>query len=660
VTQPSGFVTPTNFQALHVTVGQPTITMNSVSVGKDLQTTDTVYLSAPAPSTTVAPPSGGVDVTITSSDPAKAVLSTSATTAGTSSITVHVNAGTQGLPVFYVQALASNGTVTLTATASGFENGTTTVGLQPSGFIISSGNINSGSTGDTTVRISASMLQPVSLAPTGVTQGLRPGAAPANVALSSSNTAVGTITSPVAFSAGASTGTATFHPVSSGTTTIGLQTPAGFSTPSQFQAVNASVGLPGLTTTTAVNVGKDLQQGNLVTLNATPSGAVAVTVTSNSTSVATVSSSATAAGSGTISFSGITASTPTFYIQGMSVGTTTLTVTAPGYADATIHVTVSPSGFVMDSTSFRTTAGADTTVKIAPAVLDATSLSFVGLQPLRGGLTVPVAMTSGTPSIGTITSPVNFTGNQAVGTATFHAVADGSTNLVVGVPSGFSSPTTYSNITASVGLPGLATNTQMTIGKDLEAVNQVTLGETPSSAVSVTITSNTPAVATVSTDPSVAGATAVTFNSITGSTPSFYIQGLSVGTATFTVSATGYNSATINVTVNPSGFTFATSSFNTTVGTDTTVTVASGLLDPGTLSLSVLQPIRGGLTVNVPVTSGTAATGTVTSPVVFTGPQTTGTSTFHALAVGSSTLSVGVPTGFSTPSTNTAITATVQ
>jgi hypothetical protein len=659
-TQPSGFVAPSNAPALHVIVGQPTITMKGVSVGKDLQTTDTVYLSAPAPSVTDAPPIGGVDVTVTSSDPSKVLLSTTATGTGTSSVTVHVNAGTQGLPVFYVQGLANSGTVTLTATATGFDNGTSSVVLQPSGFIISSGNINSGSSGDSTVTLSASMLQPVSLAPTGPAQGVRPGAAPISVTTASSNTGVGTITSPVAFNAGASTATATFHPVAAGSTTIGVQPPAGFSTPSLYQSVTANIGLPGMTTSTAVNVGKDLQQSNLVTLSTTPSSAVAVTITSNSPSIAVVSSDPTVAGSGSVSFSGITGSTPSFYIQGLSVGTTTLTVTAPGYADATIHVTVGPSGFVMDSTSFRTTAGSDTTVKVAPAVLDANSLNFVALQPLRGGMTAQVTMTSGTPSIGTITSPISFTGNQAVGSATFHAIADGSTNLVIGEPAGFSTPTTYSNITASVGLPGLATNTVMTIGKDLEAANQVTLGETPSSAVSVTITSNTPSVATVSSDPAVAGSSAVTFNSITGNTPVFYIQGITQGTATFTVSATGYNSATINVTVHPSGFTLATSSFTASVGTDTSLTIASGLLDPTTLSLSVLQPIRGGVTVTVPVTSSSTATGTVTSPVTFTGPQTTGTSTFHAVAVGTSTISVGVPTGFSTPSTNTSLTATVQ
>ena len=658
-TQPTGFTLPTNFQAMHVTVGQPNITMNSVNVGKDLQVTDTVFLSAPAPSVTDAPPSGGVDVTITSSDPTKVLLATSATATGTPSVTVHVNAGTQGLPFFYVQGLANSGSVTLTATGKGFNDGTTTVGLQPSGFVITSGNINSGASGDSNVTIAPSMLVAGSLVPTGIAQGVRPGAAPVSVTTSSSNTAVGTITTPVTFNAGATSGTATFHPIAGGSTTISIQAP-GFSVPSQFQSVTANVGLPGMTTTTAVNVGKDLQVSNLVTLNTAPASPVAVTITSNSSAIATVSGDPTAAGSGLVTFPSITGSTPAFYIQGRSVGTTTFTVTAPGYADATIHITVSPSGFVMDSTSFRSSVGADTTVLVAPAVLDPSSLNFVALQALRGGMTAQVTMTSGTTSVGTITSPINFTGNQTVGSATFHAIADGSTNLVVGTPAGFSTPTTLSNITASVGLPGIATNTVMTIGKDLESFNTATLGETPSSAVSVTITSNNPSIATVSSDPTVAGSTSVTYNSITGTTPAFYIQGLSTGTATFTVSATGYNSATINVTVNPSGFTLSTSSFTTSLGTDSTITIASGLLDPTSLSLSVLQPVRGGATVSVPVTSSSTATGTVTSPISFAGGQTTGTSKFHAVAAGTTTVSVGVPTGFSTPSTNTSLTATVQ
>lgn len=653
VTEPSGFSTPAQFQKVPVTVGQPTITLNSVKVGKDLQTQDTVYLSAPAPT-------GGVDVTVTSSDPSKVVLSTSPTTAGTANVTVHVNAGVQGLPVFYVQGLSDTGGATLTATATNFTDGTADVGLMPSGFLISSGDINSGSSGDSSIALTTSVLQPVTFAPAGIVQAMRPGAGPVSITLNNSNAAVGTVSTPVTFNANEQTATATFHPLASGSTTISLVTPAGFSTPSQYQSITASVGLPGLSTQTAISVGNNLQISNLVTLGSTPANPVSVTITSNAASIAGISSDPTQPGSGTVTFSSVTGSTPRFYIQGISQGTTTLTVSAPGYTSTSIHVAVNPSGFIFGSPSFRVSANTDTTVTVAPAMLDGVNLSFVALQPLRGGLSEQIALSSDNPAAGTITSPVSFAANQSTGTATFHAVADGSSNITLAQPSGFSTPTTYATITASVGLPGLTTTTAMTIGKDLQLMNQVTLGVKPTSAVAVTITSSSASVASISADPTLAGSGSVTFSNITGSTPAFYVQGLSVGTTTLTVSASGYNNATINVTVKPSGFVVTSTGFTTSVGTDTGVGIASALLDTTTLIPLGVQPIRGGLTVSVPVTSSSTATGTVASPISFTGNQGAGGTIFHPVATGTTNITVGTPTGFSTPSANTSITATVQ
>jgi hypothetical protein len=481
-----------------------------------------------------------------------------------------------------------------------------------------------------------------------------------NVGITSSNAGVATVTSPVPFASNATTATSTFHPVSAGTTTVSLQTPSGFSTPTQYQSITGTVGLPALNTTTAFTIGKDLQVSNSATLSVTPASPVTVTVTSNSSAVATVSTDPTAAGSGTVSFNNVSGSTPSFYIQGRSLGTTTLTVSAAGYADATINVTVNPAGFIMDTPSFTASVGDTKTVLVAPAVLDPTSLNYLALQALRGGMTAQVATNSSNAATGTITSPISFGSNQAVGSATFHAVADGSTTLSAVAPSGFSTPTTFGSITASVGLPGItAASPTVTVGKDLQQFNSVTLNTTPSSPVTVTITSNSPSIATVSTDPTAAGSATATFSSISSTTPYFYIQGIAQGTTTLTVSASGYANATINVTVNPSGFVLTTTNFTATVGTDTGVSIASALLDTN-LNFLVVQPVRGGITVSVPMSSDNTPVGTIGTPVSFTANQAGNTATFHPVASGTANISVGVPTGFSTPTTRTKITATVQ
>jgi hypothetical protein len=653
VTEPSSFTSPSNFQALHVTVGDATIAMNPLTVGANLQAADTIYLSDPAPTP------GGVDVTITSSDPSKVVLSSDPTQAGAASTMVHVNGGTRGLPNFYIQALVSSGTVTLTAKGTDLTDGTTTITLAPSGFVIVNPSINSGSSGDSTVTIGTSVLD-ASLNPTGTQQAARPGAAPVSVGIASSNTGIATVTSPVSFAGNASTATSTFHPVASGNTTVSIQTPAGFSTPTLYQAVNASVGLPGMTTQTAVTIGKDLQTSDAITLNAAPGSPVAVTVTSNSSAVAVLTTDPTAVGSGALTFNNVSNSTPSFYIQGMSLGSTTLTVTAPGYATTTIYVTVNPSGFAWVTPNFSVDPNQNKTVTIAPAVLDATSLNYLKLLPLRGGATATVGLTSSNTGIGTITTPVTFSGNQAAGTATFHSIVDGQTALATVAPAGFSTPTTFGTITASVGLPGMTTNTNVNVGNGLQQSDTVALNTTPTSPVSVTITSNSTSIATLSTDPTIAGTSSVTFSSISSTTPNFYIQGMSEGTTTLTVTATGYATTTINVTVGKSGFVVTSANFTAITGSDTPVSMASELLDSNLNYTGIVQPVRPGLTVSVPMTSDNTAAGTITTPVAFSGGQSSSSATFHAVAVGSAHVTVGTPTGFSTPTSRTSVTATVQ
>ena len=94
------------------------------------------------------------------------------------------------------------------------------------------------------------------------------------------------------------------------------------------------------------------------------------------------------------------------------------------------------------------------------------------------------------------------------------------------------------------------------------------------------------------------------------------------------------------------------------------------MLNLGTLTIEdygyLLNPGLG--PISVPITSGTPAVGTITSsPIVFNAGDSASQTTFQGVSAGSTTLSVGTPTnatstptGFSTPSQYTTITATVQ
>src|SRR4029453_10644589 len=117
-----GFLQGTSAAGIAVTIAQPGISLSTTSVGSGLQINTSGNLGASN--------HGGVGVTLTSGNPAL-LFSPDATTPGTSSITVNVPNG-QTTFFYYVQGLeGQTGTrpVTITASATGFADGTTTINL---------------------------------------------------------------------------------------------------------------------------------------------------------------------------------------------------------------------------------------------------------------------------------------------------------------------------------------------------------------------------------------------------------------------------------------------------------------------------------------------------------------------------------------------------
>ncbi len=427
--------------------------VGSNTIGKDLQTSFIASLGAAAPA-------GNLQVTITSADETKVVLSTSATTVGSKSITVQANAGSFQTPAFFVQALAASGTVQLTATATGYANGTVVITLGPSGFV----NLNQGTTftaplgQDVNLSVFSVLLEATTLK-FSRGQAVRAGLT-VQVPITSSDTTVGTITSsPVTFQGGeTNNSTSLFHPLKAGTSVVSVGVPAGFSTPSEFRQSTATVtaakifaffsnsGFP------TADVGRNLQEFGNVSLETAPPSAVTVTVTSNGPAIAMVSTDGTVAGGTTITFPGVTTtSVGQFFVQGLQQGSTTLTISAPGYSPTTVNVTVGPSGFVGVS-DFSASLGQDVNLSMYAALLDATTLNIARQQAVRGGLTVSVPITSSDTTVGTITgSPVSFqSGDTFNSTAFFHPLKAGTSAVSVGVPAGFSTPSNGRQGTATV------------------------------------------------------------------------------------------------------------------------------------------------------------------------------------------------------------------
>jgi hypothetical protein len=449
---PAGFSVPSQYQHFVITVTAPNIYFNSgatVIGGKDIQTGVDVYLDA-------APPSP-VDVTVTSANGGIVTLgSVQGTDAGTS-VTF------TGVSSTYVGHVYINGrsqsTVTLTASGTGYNSGTTNVNVYPSGFLMFQGDFATTTfSANTAVTVYAAILNPSTL--TYYTYGypLRPGIT-ANVPVGSSNTSVGTITtSPVTFTnASGYYATTAFDPIAGGTTTVSVGTPAGFSTPSQYQQFVVTVNAPKVSFSygSAIIVGKDLQVPVTVYLEAAPPSPVDVLVSSSSTGIATLSADPMAAGGATVTFTGVTSTTAgTFYVQGRALSNATLSGSAAGYSTGTQAINVYPSGFLTFEGDFTTSVGAaDRTVNVFAAVLDPATLNYYTYgQPIRGGLTVNVPVTTDASAVGTMTvSPVSLGPNTYYTNATaFHPVGAGTTVVSVGVPSTFSMPSNYRQITVVV------------------------------------------------------------------------------------------------------------------------------------------------------------------------------------------------------------------
>jgi hypothetical protein len=472
VVPPSGFnfQTPSNAAVITATVTAPAINFFNQTIGRDLQIQGSVSLA-------VAAPAGGVQLTLTSADPARLVLSTSSTAQGTGQLVLPINAGatSPSTPVF-VQALDGTGTVQITSSAPGYASQITTMTLAPSGFVIHPSLLGNFSTttfsGTTALPIYSAQLNPVAGAGNlnfSQTQALRGGLGPVSVTVMATDQAggpgVGAIVgSPAVFNGGDTNKSLAFDPAVAGTTQIQVVPPSGFSTPTNARVITATVTAPGIlfgggVTTTAV--GQNLQTQLSISLGATPPGPVTVTVTVASTGIATIvnGTTGTLEGSSTVTFTNVsTASVGSIFVQGRAAsGTTTVTAQAPGYADAVLTVTTQPSGFIINSPGnfSTTTTSGNTTIQIFSVRLNATTLNSDGTQAVRGGLTVNVPVTAtdqtGGPGVGTITTnPVVFSGNQIIQNTAFNPAAVGTSLISVGVPTGFFSPSTSRQITATV------------------------------------------------------------------------------------------------------------------------------------------------------------------------------------------------------------------
>ncbi len=594
LTTPAGFTPVSVLQQITATV-ESNISVGNATVGKDLQ----VALSG----TLGTAPAGNLQVTITSLDPGKALLTANPAAAGAASITLMVGAGSSTIPTFYVQALVANGTADIETAAPGYTTDSSTITFQPSGFYVVSSNFTTTTfAANTPVFVGAARLDPSTLNVVQA-QAVRGGlSTPISVAVTSSDTTVGAIEgNPAIFTGGEVSKSVEFNPAAPGTTAIDVAAPAGFSTPGNQQQITATV--ESVINIGNAAVGKDLQVAMSGTLGTAPAGNLQVTVTSLDPSQVALATSPTGTGAASISLLvGAGSSTlPTFYVQALAgSGNALLEAAAPGYTTETITIALQPSGFYITTGDFSTTTfEGDRPVSVSAARLDPQTLTVAQAQALRGSLSSPVSvtMTSSDPAVGAIVdSPAILAGGDVTASVTFDPLTTGTTTISVMPPVGFATPGNAQHIAATVSAPDISIGS-VTVGRDLQTTTAISLAAAPPSPVTVTVTSNDAGLATITTNGTIAGGTTLTFTNVTStSVGTITVQGRALGSTTITVRAPGYNDGTGSVAIQPSGFYLASSDFTTTAfAANTPVSVSAARLDPTTLNVVQAQAVRGGL-----------------------------------------------------------------
>ena len=250
--------------------------------------------------------------------------------------------------------------------------------------------------------------------------------------------------------------------------------------------------------------------------------ALAVTLSSTDVTVATVPS--------TVSFAA-GATGVTVPVTGVGAGSATITASLTNLANATASVTVTPVAQGAITFSYSPTVGVNQSM--------AAALSLPAEAP-AGGVTVTLA--SSNTSIATVTSSVFIAAGS-----TFPAIQPqisgvnvGSAIITASAP-GFSSGSVQAQVTAGGGSSYFVPAGGVTINAGTPQSLTLNLSSAPSSAITVSLTSSDPTVATVPT----------TVTAVPGSASvNVPVTGIAAGAVTIFASSPAYGTATTSLTVN--------------------------------------------------------------------------------------------------------------
>ncbi len=453
----------------------PVLKPGSATIGRNLQTYATVALSEPA--------STDLQVTLTTADPARLLLSKLPDLAGSPSITLIVKARFRETPEFWLHALADSGKVNYSVSAPGFDTAAGTVTLTPAGIVIMGPFGQSVPTFITTPRAWPSKIVIRAMRLDESLNCVEPqfirGGLSAKIRITNSQPAAGAVAaSDITIPAAADTALTEFRPAGVGQTSLSVTPPPGFSMPAQLNSVSATVRAPGLAAATDMTIGENLQTPAALSLGEpAPKDGLTVTLTSHDPGKLLLSETATDPGRAEITIKMPTGSVNgTYYLQALAgSGTVTHTAAAPGHVSRTGTLALAPSGVIIslpahgppdEAELFRPESagshqnifvallseGRSTPLIVYTAYLDpATRRSAdITVQALRAGLTLPIDVGNANPSVGKVDSRVTIQGGADRALLAFTPATTGKTVISVSTPKGFTKPSNATELLAIV------------------------------------------------------------------------------------------------------------------------------------------------------------------------------------------------------------------
>jgi hypothetical protein len=451
-------------------------------------------------------------------------------------------------------------------------------------------------------------------------------------------------------------------------------------------------------TATDLTVGRNLQTYGTVRLTeVAPDAGVRITVTSDDPKRLVLSDGIDKAGSASITLTVRPQrfESPEFWVHGLADhGTVTYTVTAAGISTAKGTVTLVPSAILIlgpfRQLTFPTTPrGVPAKISLFSAALDP-SMKILEEQQIAGGSRMEVNIANSNPEAGAVgESKLIFTGATSSAATYFKPAAEGVATLTPNQPPGFSTPAEFATVNAAVEKPGLAVTNDVLIGKDLQVVGVLCLGESPGpEGLSVTLTSSDGNKLLLSPREDQLGSASITLNLKAGElVAKYYLQSLSdAGAITYKATAQGFKTRTAQIVLTKSGVIVAYGRYgppdeaavlrNTGAHDDRRfyasladskehpihLVVWSVHLDPATglAADMTVEDLRPGVSATVDLKSSNPGIGTVESPVTIQSGSNHSALKFIPVSKGETVVSVSTPSGFSTPNNATKVPAVVM